>query len=266
MQRLLRHRATATYLLVWVHATAGQAEPTHAPEPQHLAQAFGRLVADAVPEVYDKREDWDRQKNITVGLKTEGKGLRTKIRRRKKPVNHGVWKHYRVRLDEPEQNLQVRVENLRSIDPGRVGFTLRAAAKLDAWARAKVYHYGVHLIALEMVGEMHVDLRIDCEVGIAVKTIDNSPGIAIDPQVTDAALQFSHFRLQRVSNAKGPLVRELGDAMQKAIQRDLQGPKLTQKLNRAIEKKKDRLQLTWRDLLQSDWSPLASFATPPKLN
>lgn len=236
------------------------ANPTVDPAHQSLGRAFGALVANAIPAVYDKQDDWGNQKQIVVGLRTEGKGFRTKIKRRKKSVNHGVWKHYRVRLIDPDKHFHVAVENLRALEAGRAGFTLRVQAKLDGWARAKVYQYGVHLIALEVVGDMQVDLALDCEVGVQVQVVDGAPGVALEPTVADARLQLAEFRLRRVSNAKGPLVRELGDGLKRAIERELHGPKLVAKLNRAIEKKRDRLQLGVGDLLNSDWGPLARVA------
>ena len=65
-----------------------------------LAWTFARLIEDAIPDHYEKEKDWGKTKNITVGIRNKG----IKLYRRKKPVNHGVWKRYRVSLVEPEQN------------------------------------------------------------------------------------------------------------------------------------------------------------------
>lgn len=196
-----------------------------------LAWTFARLIEDAIPEHYDKQKDWGKTKNITVGLSNEG----IKIKRRKKPVNHGVWKHYQVWMVDPEKNLSVRIDNLRTLDGGRVGFTLVLSAKLDLWARAKVYQYGVHLIALEVVGETAFDLALDCEVGVRHKADDDKSTLAVDPHVADARLTLRDFRLDRISDVKGPLVREIGEEVQDLVEHELQGPKLTDKLNRAID-------------------------------
>lgn len=220
-----------------------------------LAWTFARLIEDAIPAHYDKQKDWGRTKNITVGIRNEG----IKLKRRKKPVNHGVWKHYQVWLVDPQENLSVRIDNLRTLDGGRVGFTLVLSAKLDLWARAKVYQYGVHMIALEVVGQTDFDLALDCEVGVRLKNEGDDSDVAVEPQVADARLTLRDFRLNRVSDAKGILVRELGEEVQKLVERELQGPKLTAKLNRAIDKKRDRLEFSLPGFVSSSWWPLANL-------
>ena len=139
----------------------------------------------------------------------------------------------------------MEIENLRALETGRVAFTLTLQAKFDLWARAKIYQYGIHIIALETLGDATIDLAIDCEIGMSFQTQKGTAGIAIDPQVTGARLDITDFHLRRVSNAKGPLVRELGEELPRIIERELQGPKLVAKINRAIEKKRDRLELSF---------------------
>lgn len=220
-----------------------------------LAWTFARLIEDAIPAHYDKQKDWGKTKNITVGLDADG----GKLHRRKKPVNHGVWKHYQAWLVDPDQNLSVSLDNLRTLDGGRVGFTLVLSAKLDLWARAKIYQYGVHVIALEATGQTAFDLALDCEVGVQLKTNDGKSRVAIDPSVMDARLTLREFRLDRISDAHGPLVAELGEEVKKLVEAELQGPKLTAKLNRAIDKKRDRLEFSLTGLVNSSWWPLADL-------
>jgi len=220
-----------------------------------LAHTFAELIEQAVPLEYDKKKDWGKTKNITVGL--HNKGL--KLSRRKKAVNHGVWKHYKVKLIDPEENLAVRIKNLNAVDGSRVRFTLVLEARINTWARAKVYQYGIHLIALEVLGDTDIELALDCEVGVRLHTEKGAPGLAIDPRVVGARLNLSNFRIHRVSNAKGPLVHELSSGLRRAIEHELDGPKLVAKINRSIDKRRDRLELGFGDLLESSWWPLASL-------
>ncbi len=224
-----------------VHAEAA------APSSQRssaLASAFAQIIENAIPREYEKRKDWGHTKNITVGLRTDG----WKLHRRKKPVNHGVWKHYRIKLVEPEENLSVEIRELRLNTDGGLSFKLALDAKFDLWARAKVYQYGVHLIALEAVGDATIDLEIDCEVAVRLHARDGQPGVALDPKVNDSRLNIVDFRLRRVSNAKGPIIREIGEELPRLLEKELRGPKLVAKLNRAIDKKRDRLELVWNEV------------------
>lgn len=223
------------------------AETTAAPSSTStaIANAFAGLIEKAIPREYDKRKNWGHTKKITIGLRRDG----IKIHRRKKNVKHGVWKHYKIKLIDPDERLKVQIVDLRSLENGRVGFTMKLQVKFDIWARAKIYKYGVHLIALKTVGDAEIDLALDCEVGVNFQTQSGGTGVALDPLVTGARLDITDFHLRRVSNAKGPIIRELGEELPRIIERELQGPKLVAKLNKAINKKRDRLELSFSELV-----------------
>lgn len=239
------------------------AAPAAAPDPsqQMIAASLSRLIENAIPLQYDKQKDWGATKSIDAGWNIEGKPFHWHAIKREHAVNHGVWKHYKLKLVEPEKNLHVTLATLRPLSAGRVAFTLNIETTIDAWARAKVYEYGVHLIALEMESDMQIAVTIDGEVGVAMRSSDQGMTLALEPIVTNSHLQIRNFNLRRVSNAKGPIIHELGDGMSRLVQDELNGPKLTEKLNRAIEKKRDRLALRPAELFEGQWWPL-SWATP----
>jgi hypothetical protein len=220
------------------------------PTPQAtLSAVVARLIQGSIPAEYEKKKDWGATTEIPIGFRTEGKGLRTRLAVRKRSVNHGVWKHYRLRLVEPEKNLAIQLADVRALGPGRVAFTLTATAKVDAWARAKAYEYGVHLIAIEMESDMRVRVELHGEIAIETRSGDGGPSIALTPEVKEAALALDEFNLRRVSNARGPLVHELGDGVRRLVEDELNGPKLVEKLNRTIEKRRDRLEFRLADLV-----------------
>lgn len=228
--------------------------------PNALAATISRLLENAIPVEYEKKKDWDATTEIPV-LRWEGKGIHTRLTTRKRAVKHGVWKHYRLRLIDPQQNLAVQLVNLRPIAPGRVAYTLHVDAKLDAWARAKVYEYGVHVIALEMESDMRVRIVVDGELAVELRTGDDGATFALVPVVTNAQLAIDEFHLRRVSNARGPVVHELGDGVRKLVEDELNGPRLTEKLNHAIDKKRDRLTFRPAELLETTWWPWATRPT-----
>jgi len=229
-----------------------------------LADTLARLIRDAVPTEYDKQKDWGATKEITIGVRPHGKPFHLHWHERKKAVNHGVWKHYKLRIIEPEQNLAVRLSNLRPLPGGKMGFTLQLDATLHAWSRAKVYQYGIHLIALEIEGDMRIRLQISGEVGLQAAMVAGAPAMAVQPVVNDARLSLEDFRLRRVSNAHGPLVHELSDGVRRIVEEELNGPQLVAKLNRAIDKKRDRLVFSAGDLLKSPWWPLSQLSAAEK--
>jgi hypothetical protein len=167
-------------------------------------------------------------------------------------VNHGIWKKDRVTLVEPETRLAVRIDNLRELGPGRTALTLSVAAKLHGWARAKVYDRGIHLIALEAEVDTSIRLSLDAEIAVVpIPTTSWLPGVAIRPVITAARLTFDDFRLTRISDLRDSLARGLGNGLRHVIEEELSGPKLAAKLNRAIEKRREKLQFT-PDMLLGD--------------
>jgi hypothetical protein len=250
------------FAICLIGASASAAQPTD-PGRDALAQSLSRVIRDAIPCEYDRKDHWGATKEIVVGVRPQGKPFHWHIKEYKKTVNHGVWKHYRLRLVEPEQNLVVQLADLQPLPEGRMAFSLHVQAKLDAWARAKAYQYGVHLAALELESDMRLRLDIVGEVGLRVATVQGAPGFAVKPVITDARIQLAEFHLRRVSNARGPLVQELGGGIRRIVEDEINGPPLTAKLNRAIERKRDRLTFSASELMKSDWWPMLPSPAAP---
>ena len=235
--------AVAAGGMAWAQPAAPPSAAT-AVSPDATARIVARMIADAIPREYERKKDWGRTKRITTGVRSSGNFFEFDIHRKKTDVNHGVWKHYRATMVEPEKNLVVRIDNLRSVAPGRIAFTLFVSTKLHGWARAKVYDRGIHFISVEAEADVRVSLWLDCEVALETAPASFLTGIAVRPQVTSARMQLDEFRLTRISDVSGPLVRELGDGLKNLIEDELNGPKLAAKLNRSIEKRRDRLVFT----------------------
>jgi hypothetical protein len=243
-------------------ATAQQA-PTpilsEADAKRAIGATLSRLVRGAIPLEYEKQKDWGATTEIAV-LRTEGKGFRTQLKMRKRAVKHGLWKHYRLRLVEPESNLRVELAELGPSGPGRAAFRLIVRAQIDAWARAKAYKYGIHLIALELESDLSTTLTLDGELGIEMRVDTKGPALAATPIVTAAQLEINKLDLRRVSDAHGPIVHQLGEGIRGIVEDELNGAKLVAKLNRAIEKHQDRLIFRPDELLDTSWWPTSAEA------
>lgn len=206
---------------------------------QRLANTMATIVREAIPREYARKKDWGHTKRITTGVTTDGPFYKLKLHRRKKQVPHGTWKQYRVRLIEPDDQLRVRVEDLRSLDGGGLGLRLVVEAQLDGWAQMRHYNRGVHLLTLTAEGTSWLRLAVDCEVRMQM----TAKGLAVDPTVTSAKLDLKDFELARLGEIEGKLAHELGDGMKHLMEDQLEGARLAAKLNRAIDKKRERLVL-----------------------
>lgn len=214
--------------------------------PDVVSQVAAHIIEAEIPREYERKKDWGKTKEITTGLHSNGNFFKFDIHRETSEVNHGVWKQYKLTLVDPDKNLDVQIQNLRTLENGRIALTLNIAAKVHGWAQTTVYDRGIHIIGLEAEGDTGVKLSLDAEVGITpLKSNSFLPaGYAIDPVVTDTHIQFEDFKLTRISDLRGPLAKEIGVVLREAVEKELQGPKLTAKINDSIAKHRDRLQLT----------------------
>jgi hypothetical protein len=215
-----------------------------------VAKGVADMIAEAIPREYEKYKNWGHTKRITTGVDFRGHLWDPKIDRRKSEVNDGLWTHYRVTLVEPEKNLAVRLENLRSLDAGQIAFTLNVTAKVQGWAQARVYKDGVPLGTYTAEGDSAVDLTIDGEIVLEATPSSFLTGIAIEPHVSAARVTLADFRLTRLGAIQGPLAEDLGDGLRHLVKDELEGPKLVDKLNHALDKRREKLKITPEKLLR----------------
>lgn len=213
-----------------------------AQDNQHtaLSSALAELVREAIPRSYERDEDWGRTKHITTGLRVD----KLEFSRRKREVKHGVWKRYRIQLADSQRPLQVRVENLQGVGPGKASLTLVLDGKFKGWAQARVYNLGLHLITLTTEGDTELRVRANFEVTVSAAPAAFFAGIQLSPVATDVKVEMRDFELTRFGELHDDLARELGHGLKRLLQHELEGPKLTAKINRAIDKKRDRLRVT----------------------
>ncbi len=242
---MLASRTVLGYLLLGAGAAIAEPEPPSgtievSPANRQLADTLAAIVRDAIPQEYARKKDWGHTKRITTGVTSDGPIYKLKLHRRKKHVAHGTWKQYRVVLVDPEKQLHVTVRNLHSLAGAGVGLQLMVEAKLDGWAQMRHYNRGIHLLTLTAEGTSALRLTIDCQARMQM----TEKGLAIVPRVTRSKLELSDFELRRFGEVEGKLARELGKGMKRLVEDQLDGPRITAKLNRAIDKKRDRLVLT----------------------
>ncbi len=243
-------------------ATVAVAEES-APEdfgPSKFDELVTQIVLDNMPHQIVRDKDWGRTRQIWDGVRMRWEGNRLDTRRRWKTVNHGTWKRYEVQLVDPEQRFAVQVESPEAQEDGRVGFVAQVDATIDVFGRVAQWERGVQLISLSAEATAVVRLRIHCSVAMKLDPSRFPPDVRFEPEVTDAELQLIRFRLHRISQVRGPLVRELGSALRSFIESKIadRQDRMVQRINRRIERQKDDLRLSIRDLLASRWGDLAA--------
>ena len=267
------NRSLPIFAAVLCVGFVGEIAPARSADPhaafsssKRMEEIITAIVRESIPHQYEDTRKWGGQKEVWAGLKIERDGLRIKTKRRKKLVNDGTWKRYWARLKNPNQSFRIRAENVRSLPSGRVGLTLVIDAEITAFGRVSEWVRDVQLYSFSVDADAVVQLRIDCDLGTKLDIKKLPPDVLLDPVVTDARLRLIRFELLRISELKGPLVRELGDGMRKVIEEKVaeKRHKIVQKINRQIDKKRDSLRLSLSEVTSSPWGKAAEKFLPKK--
>lgn len=225
------------------------------PVGESLQQYITSLVLEEVPREYENTKKWGGKKRVATGLKFEQDGLKIETRRRWKEVNHGTWSRYLLTLVEPEETFEVRLENLRDLGNNTAGFDLIGVAKLTGTGRIAEWRRGVQVISLSGDADAKVRLVAQVEVKMTLDPKTFPPDILLSPKVTTADLQLQQFELQRLGVADGPVVKQLGELVEEGLQDYLaeNRVKLAEKMNKQIDKKRDKLRIPLSKLTTSKW-------------
>ena len=218
------------------------------PSDARMQQLINQVVRELVPHRYVDEDDWGKTEVMTTGLRVTRDGWRLSTKRRKKEVNHGHWKRYEIRLVDPDQQFRLQVDNFQRLPDEGMSFDANLQARLKLHGRVSRWRRGVQMFSLSADAESVVQLKLKCEVDVDINVKQFPPAFVLQPVVTAADMHIADFRLNRISDLDGPLVRELGDQLHDVLNRQLdqRREKLVHKINRQIEKNQDDLTLELR--------------------
>ena len=233
-------------------------EVSLADAPDGLQRLATAIVVENLPLKYEDNRDWGKTKRVFRGIKLRREGLKIETKRRKKHVNHGTWKRFRLTQINPRENTKARILNVRQLEDGRMAFRLELISRVNAYARLSEWNRGVRLASISLDADADVLLNLDCNVEVEVLPTRIPPDVVIKPEVTDAGLRVRRFRVNRVSHFDGPVARELGDSLKDVLLDKVNDsrPKLVSKINRQIAKNDDKLRFSLSDMLMDKWRGL----------
>jgi hypothetical protein len=224
---------------------------------QAIITDIARLV---VPHDYEGDRHWGKTKKVVRGLYIRRDGWQIKTHRTRKAVNHGTWTRYRIDLIDPEQKFEVHLDNVRRLPDQRLAFDVTCRARLQVFGRLSQWQRGIQLISLSADLTTDVKLTLNMEVAVKVDLTCLPPDVAIEPVVRHADLAISNFRVERISRLNGPLVKRLSSSVRELLEDEIDRRRddLPAKINRQLEKNKDHLRLSLRDVLRSQLSGLTA--------
>jgi hypothetical protein len=258
---------SVVFIIVLVLASARPAassdpDDSFTPSPE-FQDWITSIVRQHLPDDYEKRKNWGHTARTFDGVSIKIEDGRLKTHRKYKQANDGQWQIYRVKLKSPEEKFEVRIANIRKLEGGKIGMEITAVASLEVFGRQSQWEHGVQLYSLSAEAHARVRLWANAEVATQMNLTRFPPDISLDPEITAAKLEIPDFRIRRLGEFHGPLVRSLSHATREALEEKLveDNEKLVAKLNRAIDNQEKKLTLSLADVLKSKWSTLVGQAS-----
>ncbi len=206
---------------------------------------FRGMLLLLIPEEYVDEDDWGSQRRVQSGLKVKLDGVKLHTSRRWKQVNHGLWKRTELRLHQPEEKFQLRIEFLPQENEDLSRYRLHATARIRIHGRQQRWANGVKLYSASGDATADVTLRSDITLQRSFVDSEGTKRLRILPQVDSLVFVVNGFRLQRVGHAKGAIVREFGRSLRSVINRLIshRNPRMVRKINQRIQKKPERFEI-----------------------
>lgn len=223
-----------------------------APASAQLLQVIASLVRENIPEHYQNDKDWNRTKKKYAGIKLRRDGWRIDTKRRWKEVRHGRWRRYRIDLINPDERLEVRLSDFRWLAENRFHVRLTIVADMDLFARQARWNYDVQLYSIHVDAHARIQMQVDTTVGFHFDHSVLPPALVVAPVVERAQLELQRFEVDRISHIHGDLAKELGNAAEGLIRREIidrQSAKLAERMNHQIQRHSDDLRISVADWL-----------------
>jgi hypothetical protein len=204
------------------------------------------LVREQLPAEYVKKKNWGHTTKTFDGISVRLDDGLLKTHRKYRQANDGKWQMYRIALKEPAEKFDVRIANLRELPSGRVAMQVRLIANVQVFGRQSLWEHGVQIFSLSAEADAQVRLWAEVEVATRVDALRFPPAVRLDPEVTAARFDIPEFRLRRVGELDGPVIRSLSHATREALEEKLadDNEKLVAALNKQIAKQQNKLTLS----------------------
>jgi len=165
---------------------------------------------------------------------------------------------YCVKLKDPNEQFDIKIANIRKLESGKVGMEITAIAALEVFGRQSQWEHGIQVYSISAEADARVRLWAQVEITTHMDFTRFPPDISLDPEVTAAKFAIPDFRLRRVGEFSGPVVRSLSHTTREALEEKLadDNTKLVAKLNKAIDKQEKKLKLSLADIASSKFANL----------
>lgn len=211
------------------------------------------LIQQNLPPKYEDNRKWNKQREVLSGIHLELDGLKLETHRNRKLVNAGTWTRYEILFVEPEKNLQVEFSRLDILDDDTIGFEAIIVTPLDIEGQLAEWARGLKLFSITAQADATAKLMISGTVTFRLNILKLPPDVSIVPHIEAASVDLLSYRLRKISRIDGDAAKILGKGMRGTIDDKVEevNSTLVAKINRQLEKRKEKLTFSAQDWLLS---------------
>jgi hypothetical protein len=246
---------TLGYITILVGALAAEIQPPASPPSPDLGELVKRIIIENVPLLLEEKKGWGDQAHIFDGFKVTGKGLKARMEPRKKLVNHGLWKHYRIAVVDPPRDLVIRFPRMQYLKGKGIAFTVEVLAHAHGYFNMQQHSNGLQVFSAATEAEMDLRIVLEGLVGVRVEPTHWFPDLFLQPRVDRVTLELPNIDVERFGKMKGKVVHETGDSFRRLLEDKLNDKedKVPEKINKEISKKwnEGTLKISLTDYLRN---------------
>ncbi|MEO1618661.1 MAG: hypothetical protein AAFV88_22620 [Planctomycetota bacterium] len=244
-------------------------DPTHANPSGVISDQQARATVaslldwglEKMPREFRGDKHWGDTKKVWSGVRFRRDGLRLKTNRRWRELRHGRPVKYRVAFPASESAKPPVQVDLRAVTfqpataEASAGWKIECecASPLDFSARIERWNFGVQWYSVEVKGHLSLRMRVTGRLSVQADYSEIPPAIVIDPSVESSTLTLEELHVDRISKIGGEVAEQWGDLVHQIadeLLKDNLNEKITEKLNRGIDKNRDRLRYSAHDLFE----------------
>ncbi|MBM4067883.1 MAG: hypothetical protein FJ271_02920 [Planctomycetes bacterium] len=199
------------------------------------------MVVKQMPKVYEDKSAWGQTIPLKEPLRLPN--LRTYVKKGNKvELPHGLWRKVRVRMDDPQRDLKIKVRDFKAIDAKTYRVVVDSESAVRTEIEAQHWQKGLTLVGFKGKADCVVAVSLDCDVSIALdpKTF----ALKVDPKVTRLNLDLKDFTLREVGTVRlgqvleGEQAKAFGDQFKDLLQTAVKAsePRVKDYANKTIAK------------------------------
>jgi hypothetical protein len=226
-----------------------------------LARLIHKAVVAKLPPVIEDKSGWGR--TVPLPERVRFPRLRRTVVQvgDHMEVPDGPWRQLRLRVEDPDRDLRVRVRDFRRLGPTTYRVVVDTDVALRTEADIQRWRNGVELADLTARADVALNVRLECDVSARLDAGRVPPRLLLVPEVQDLKLNLRQFTPRQVTfrragvtiagegvEAAGEEVKDSLQAMLRAAEPDLK-KRAGEGLARALKEGKD--PLTAAELLRA---------------